>query len=325
MSTMARIITTCLNGHRSATVEGNRETMLALFDRALKQKPDLVCFPETFTGAGIYGAASAGTAETAPGPTTEAFARKAREHRCYVVCPIRTCRDGRQWNSAVVIDRSGEILGSYDKLSPVTTTSDYTDFEDGVTPGSEPRVFDLDFGRVGIQICFDAGFPEAWAALAEQGARLVLWPSAYHGGFALQAYAYLHHYYVVTAVHGDQSRIIDPCGRVVAETDALNNLAVRDVNLDFLVAHYDFNYSIPDRLQDAYPGRVRVTSYLEDAHFIVEPMDPALAAAHLQAEFDIESSQLYYERHRKAYAELRAGRPPLPQTAAHGSRAQYSK
>ncbi|HLK60154.1 MAG TPA: carbon-nitrogen hydrolase family protein, partial [Chthonomonadaceae bacterium] len=178
MGTVARIITTCQNGRKHATVAGNREYMLAIFERALKQKPDLVCFSETFTGSGIYGQASAETAETVPGPTTDAFAQRAREHRCYVICPIRTTRAGRQWNSAVVIDRSGDILGIYDKIHPVTTSPDYTVFEDGISPGKEPCVFDLDFGRVGIQICFDAGFPETWAALAQQGAQMVFWPSA---------------------------------------------------------------------------------------------------------------------------------------------------
>jgi predicted amidohydrolase len=299
--------------------------MLALCDRALQQRPDLICLPETFTGAGIYRDAVAATAETVPGPTTDAFARKAQEGNCYVVCPVRTVGEGRHWNSAVVIGRSGEIVGIYDKIHPVTTTPDYTDFETGTSPGGEPCVFDLDFGRIGIQICFDAGFPESWAALAAQNARLVLWPSAYHGGFPLQAYAYLHHYYVVTAVHTDRSRVIDPCGRVVAETDSLNNLAVRDVNLDFLVAHYDFNYPLPDRIQDTYPGRVRITSYLDDGHFIIEPMDPALSMAQLQEEFGIEPSSRYHDRHRKAHADQRAGRTPTPQAAPHGSRAQYSK
>ena len=322
---IARIVTTCQNGERHSTVEGNRDQMLSLFDRALKQKPDLVCFPETFTGVGVEGKTPQQVAETVPGPTTDAFARRAKEHRCYVICPIRTAREGKQWNSAVVLDRSGEILGIYDKIHPVTTSPDYTVFEDGIMPGGEPPVLDLDFGRIGIQICFDAGFPETWAALARKGAKAVFWPSAYHGGFALQAYAYLHHYYVITSVHPEESRIIDPCGRVVAQTDSQVNFVVRDINLDFVVAHYDFNYPIPDRLLDAYPGRVRITSYVEDGHFLVEPTDPALTTAQLQAEQGFESSAQYFDRHRNGYAALRAGQTPLSQTAAHGKREQYAK
>jgi predicted amidohydrolase len=323
--TIARIVTTCQNGEGHSTVEGNRDYMLSLFDRALKQKPDLVCFPEAFTGAGIPDKARAQVAEPVPGPTTDAFARRAKAHRCYVICPIRTAREGKQWNSAVVLDRSGQILGIYDKVHPVTTSPDYTVFEDGIFPGGEPPVFDLDFGRVGIQICFDAGFPETWAALARKGAKAIFWPSAYHGGFPLQAHSYLHHYYVITSVRTEQSRIIDPCGRVVAETDSQVNFVVRDLNLDFVVAHYDFNYAIPDRLLDAYPGRVRITSYVEDGHFLVEPTDPALTTAQLQAEWGFESTFQYHDRHRDAYSALYAGQTPPAQTAAHGKREQYAK
>ena len=225
----------------------------------------------------------------------------------------------------MVLDRSGQILGVYDKMHPVTTSPDYTVFEYGVFPGGEPPVFDLDFGRIGIQICFDAGFPETWSTLARKGAKAVFWPSAYHGGFPLQVYAYLHHYYVITSVHTDQSRIIDPCGRVVAQTDSQINFVVRDLNLDFVVAHYDFNYAIPERLLDAYPGRVRIASYVDDGHFLVEATDPTLTIAQLQEEFGFESTFQYHDRHRTAFSALRAGQTPAAQTAAHGKREQYAK
>jgi len=324
---MARIITTCQNRRGLPTVEGNRNNMLRLFDRALKQKPDLVCFPEGFIGHGN----NVWQPEPVPGPTTDAFARRAKEHRCYVICPIPTARDGREWNSAVVIDRNGDILGIYDKVHPVTSTSDYTLFETGplaargLFPGGEPPVFDLDFGRVGIQICFDAGFAESWETLARKGAKAVFWPSAYEGGFVMQAYASLHHYYVITSVNVAHSRIIDPCGREVATTDERVDFVVRDINLDFVVAHGDFNWGIPNRIMDAYPDRVKITSYRDDARFIVEPTDPALTTGQLQAEFGFESWSQYHQRHREAHAALRAGKTPMPQKARHGNRGQYSK
>ena len=74
-----------------------------------------------------------------------------------------TTRNGRSRNSAVIVDRQGEILGIYDKAQPVTSSSDTTVFESGVAPGStDVPVFGLDFGRIGIQICYDIGFPETW-------------------------------------------------------------------------------------------------------------------------------------------------------------------
>lgn len=326
MEKRARIATVCQSGRFFDSVEKNRKYVIGLLDLALRQEPDLVCLPEAFTTASLASESLQKSAETLPGPTTELVAKRAEENGCYVICPINTRRDSKLWNSAVVIDRSGEILGIYNKAQPVTSSSDYTVFEDGVTPGaSEIPVFDLDFGRIGIQICFDIGFPEGWQQLSGKGANMVFWPSAYNGGFPLQVYAYLHHYYVVSSVRSDKSRIIDPLGVILAETDSHVNAILRDINLDFVVSHYDFNYSIPENMMKAYPGRVEISSHLDDAHFLVEPLDDTLKTRQLQREFGFESTFQYHQRHREAYSLIRRGRPPVPQEAAHGDRPQYSK
>lgn len=326
MGTRARIATVCQSGCFFDSVKKNRKYVMGLLDLALRQEPDLVCLPEAFTTVSVAGESLEKPAEALLGPTTEAVAKRAKEHDCYVICPVNTRRDSRLWNSAVVIDRSGEITGVYDKAQPVTSSSDYTVFEEGVTPGAaEIPVFDLDFGRVGIQICFDIGFPEGWQQLSEKGAKMVFWPSAYNGGFPLQVYAYLHHYYVVSSVRSDKSRIIDPLGVILAETDSHMNVICRDINLDFAVSHYDFNYSIPERIMKAYPGRVEIRSHLDDAHFLVEPTDDTLKTRQLQREFGFESTFQYHQRHREAYSLIHQGQLPVPQKAAHGDRPQYSK
>jgi predicted amidohydrolase len=298
---------------------------MGLLDLALSVQPDLVCLPETFTTAGTGGDAPE-LAEPVPGPTTDACARRAKEHRSYVVCPIRTNRDGTQRNSAVVIGRDGSAVGIYDKSQPVTTTKDYTTMENGVVPGPDrPPVFDLDFGRIGVQICFDAGFPEGWQALADQGARLVLWPSAYNGGFPLRAYAYLHHYFVVSSVRQDRSRIIDPLGAELTQTDQRLNMVYRDMSLDFGVSHWDFNYSVPDAILKRYGTRVRISSDRDSAHFMVEAMDAAVSLEALKEEFHFETTQEYHDRHRRAYGALRAGQAAPSQNALHADRPQYSR
>jgi predicted amidohydrolase len=58
----------------------------------------------------------------------------------------------------VIIDGPGDVAGIYDKVHPVTVKHHYSAFE-GLTPGATVPAFDLDFGRVGIQICFDISFP----------------------------------------------------------------------------------------------------------------------------------------------------------------------
>jgi predicted amidohydrolase len=307
------------------TADENRSYVFGLLDLALRQKPDLVCLPETFTTAGVPGNDARQLAESLGGPTVTAAAERARRHGCYILCPFLTRRDGIVYNSAVLLDRTGEVCGVYDKRHPVTSSWDYTVVENGVRNGGPLPVFDCDFGRVGVQICFDAGFPEDWAELARHDVRLVVWSSAYNGGRRLAHFAALHHYYVVTSVLTDNARIIDPCGAVLAETNGQVNVAVRDISLDFAVCHYDFNYSIPERLFAAYPGRVEVRTHWDDGLFFVEPTDPSLTMAQMQCELGFETYRQYHDRHRTAYAALERGESPSPQNAAHGSRPAYAK
>jgi predicted amidohydrolase len=323
--TRARVATVCQNKRLHNTVDGNREAVMALLDLALGVKPDVVCLPEAFASTSVSQPIDH-KAEPVPGPTTDACARRAREHRCYVVCPILTRRDDRTYNSAVILDRTGNVAGVYDKIQPVTTTPDYTKFESGMTPGAnDAPVFDLDFGRVAVQICFDAGFPEHWDALARKGARLVFWPSAYNGGTSLRVHAVRNRYYVVSSVRTNTARVIDPLGRVLSETNGVTNVAWRDVNLDFTVCHYDFNYAVPDRIMARYGSRVDVRTDFDDATFMVEPTDPSITTAALREEFGFESAAEYFQRHRVALEAIRRGQTPEPQQAAHGARPMYAK
>jgi len=323
VNTIARIVSICQNGESYPTVEAHREAMLVHVRAALKERPDMIVMPEAFTSVGVPGPASA-SAETVPGPTTDAFAAVAREARTYILCPMHTRHGDRIHNSVVIIGRDGSIVGMYHKHCPVTTSCDYTVLEDGITPGDDLPVFDLDFGRIGIQICFDIGFPENWQTLADKGARLIVWPSAYDGGFPLQVYAYLHHVWVVTSTRSPRSRIVDPCGEIVAEVAPPERIVSRAVNLDTIVSHLDWNMSIPAEITAKYGDRVDVRQWVPgSSHFVVEPLDPAIRTEDLQKEFGFEPSSLYHERHRRCYARIRAGKRPEPQEALHGNRPQW--
>jgi beta-ureidopropionase len=324
MNTRARIATVCKGNRGLPTVESSREYSLSLLDLALRQRPDLVCLPETCTNPSVATPLER-VAEKFDGPTITAVSKRAKEHRCYVICPLATVQEGRFYNSAVLVDRRGEVAGVYNKLQPVTSSHDYRVFESGMTPGASLPIFELDFGRMGIQICFDVGFQESWQKFAEAGVRLVVWCSAYNGGFPLRAYAALHNYYVVSAVHTSSSRVIDPCGDVLAGTDGITSVACQDINLDYVVCHYDFNYAIPDRILGAYGERVKVRPHVDEGMFLVEPVDTAVTTAQLQREFGFESRAEYFRRHREAYRDLAAGRETKAQAAGHGERAMYSK
>ena len=127
---------------------------------------DIACLPEEFAGT---------TAEPIPGRTTESLGELARKHRMYVVCPLREqAADGKQYNTAVLLDRRGQVAGAYRKVF-VFWGEELNVGEDGV------KVFDTDFGRIALLTCFDANFDEVWQEAERKGAEIIFWPSAYGG------------------------------------------------------------------------------------------------------------------------------------------------
>ena len=324
MPRKTKIVTTCMNGRLGPTIEDNRDRVLALLDTACGMGPDIVCLPETFASAGCDLPIEQ-KAETVPGPTTDACAERARKHRTNVICPILTRRDGAVFNSAVVIDRAGAVVGIYDKVQPVTSRWDMTVTEKGVTPGNDAPVFELDCGRIGIQICFDIEFPETWQQLEDAGAELVFWPSAYDGGFPLLGYAYRHSYYVVSSVRTTHSRIINPLGEVLDHTSSQTPLAARTIDLDYIVCHTDFHFGLLEEMVRAHGAGVTVRALREEGKFMAESNLDDVPLAKLIEQFGLTSRRQYADAHRAAHAELRQGRAPKPQRPPFAGREPYTQ
>ena len=303
------------------TIAENVAKARALLERACATGPDIVCLPETFAYVGVPHRA-ADVAEPVPGPITAMAAEVARRHQTHVICPLLELRGGRVYNAAVLLDRQGRIAGTYDKVRPVTTTSDYTELERGVTPGKEPRVFDTDFGRIGILICFDITFPVEWARMKAMGAEVVFWPSAYNGGFPLRVFAALHSYYVVSSVQSDSAAVIDITGEILAQTDRFNPVVSRQIDLEKGLYHTDFNAKLATAIPAKYGRDVVVRTYGDEGMMTVESMCDGLSVADIEAEFGMEPLAAYRARNDALHQTLLAGREPEPQLTPYLDRAK---
>jgi predicted amidohydrolase len=204
--------------------------VLKIMEGMTTYKPDIICLPEVFAFCNLdtrYKATD--VAESAPGTVVTPFTKFAATHKCYVICPTYTKVDGNVYISAVLIDRAGKVVGEYHKIRPTAG-----EMELGVKPGPfDPPVFDTDFGKIGIQICFDVKWEEGWNALKRKGAEIVFWPSAYAAGREIASRAWRHQVYVVSSTAKDTSKICDITGETIAQTGRWQrNWTIGPVNLE---------------------------------------------------------------------------------------------
>lgn len=211
-------------GTKSAAESVNQ--FVELVRKAGTQHPDIICLPEGITAVGNP-QSYIDVSEAVPGPTTERLGELARKQRCYLVAGIYE-RVGRiVYNTAVLIDREGQLVGTYRK-----THLPREEWEAGLTPGDDYPVFDTDFGRVGLMICWDVQFPEPARAMALKGAELILLPIWGGSEVLARARAIENHVFLVSSTYDMRSFVIDPTGAVLAEATNQDPIAVIGINLD---------------------------------------------------------------------------------------------
>ncbi len=249
---------------------------------------DLIVLPESWTGH---------TPEALDGPTVTALSALARKHRTYLVCPIDRIEGDRRLNSAILIDRDGRVVCVYDKVYPYWSEFDYPT---PTSPGCEAPVYSADFGRIGMAICFDVNFPEVWERLAEQGAELVIWPSAYSTGASLQAHAINHHYYIVTATATRHFLAYDITGELLlSERGEDLHVSRLTLDLDRGIYHQNFNIEKRDRLLRDHCDDVFQEKWLDDEQwFVLRASRPGCSARALAREYGLEELRDYLRRSR---------------------------
>lgn len=214
-------------------VESNLDKMEHFVRAAAKQRADVVCFPEmNITGYALEEGVRE-FAEPVPGPSASRVQRMADEYDITVIAGLaeRTEREGTAITQ--VVASAGGDIGKYRKihLSP----GEQAIFQ----AGDEPSVFEAKGTRFGLQLCYDAHFPELSAMLALEGAEVLFMSHASPAPESaeekrdrwlryLAARAYDNSVFVVACNQvGDGAAgirfsgvilIFDPKGEVIAET-----------------------------------------------------------------------------------------------------------
>jgi len=257
-------------------------------DTAGQDGVDIACLPEAFAGL---------NAEPIPGPITNAIAKVARQYKMYVICPIVEQAVDKQYNTAVLIDREGKVVGSYRKV--------FVYWGEGLTPSKEGvKVFDTDFGKISILTCFDLNFAELWHEADALDAEIVFWPSAYGGGMPLNAFAMLYHYYIVPVGWGN---IIDITGENMTDiSKPKEKMFIATLDLDRTLIHTNFNTEKVAKLLEEHKGEVVQEHYYEmESWYLLKAVKPGVSVRELCKKYKIETLRQYQHRSRKQINEVR--------------------
>ncbi|MBN2326083.1 MAG: carbon-nitrogen hydrolase family protein, partial [Candidatus Omnitrophica bacterium] len=279
------------------------DKVIGRMEETLHCRPDVICIPETFPYHGVSNKPPLEQiAKDGLGWIAGRFGEFARNNQCYIICPTHTYVDGVIYNSAIIIDRRGEVAGLYHKIHPTVD-----EIEGGAMPGPvQPPVFQTDFGVIGVQICFDVNWPEGWRALRKAGAEVIFWPSAFPGGRMLNGMAWMNKTYVVTSTWDDPSRIIDIQGDEIASTGRYQHWICAPVNLEKAFVHiWPYMKNIED-LQAKYGRKIRIQKLHVEGWAVIESVSPDLTIQKALAEFDIP---LHEEHIQKAHALQEKMRP----------------
>jgi len=249
-------------------------------------------------------------AETLDGKVVRTIAEKARQLGTYATAPVQLQRDGRVYNSVAILDRMGEPVGVYDKVFPVMMRDGSLEY--GVTPGRDFPVFDLDFGRAGVQICWDVAFGEGWQALGDQGAELVVFCTNPAVPVALRARAWRHGFYVAASTVHPPGVVVAPTGRILADTSRDREVLVVRIDCDYRVLHSNCLWEWPDSRREKYAGRIDIAWDVDGHEYLVTSRDPELPVRRFLELEGLLTGQQRKGRNAELLLVARGGPPRMP-------------
>lgn len=145
--------------------------------QAAEDGADIICLPELFaTGynMALLQQKMVSLSRTYYDYILEEISQSAGKHQIYVIAPVGVPKGSNEvYNGALLFDRNGSCAGRYYKTHAFSLEKEY------FAEGNNYQVFATDFGKIGILICYDIGFPEAARNLCLQGAEIIFVPAAW--------------------------------------------------------------------------------------------------------------------------------------------------
>jgi len=163
----------------------------AMIENAARAGANIVCLQEAWTMPFAFCTREkhpwtqfAESAET--GASTVFLSDLAAKHRIVIISPILERDEERGeilWNTAVVIDHTGRVLGKTRK-NHIPRVGDFNESTYYIEGNTGHRVFNTIYGKLAVNICFGRHHPQNWMMYGINGAEIVFNPSATVGGLS---------------------------------------------------------------------------------------------------------------------------------------------
>jgi predicted amidohydrolase len=220
----------------TAVLEQNINTALTLMQQASDEGAKLLLLPEYWPLMGMRESDKLGLAEQdGKGVVQDFLATTAKKLNVWIIggtLPLISNDPNKVFNTTLVFNEQGVSLARYDKIHLFGFNKGEESYEESrtIVAGEKVVSFEMDFGRVGLSICYDLRFPELYRAMGK--CNLIVVPAAFtyttgqaHWEILLRARAIENQCYVLAAAQGGlhtngrrtwgHSMLIDPWGEVV--------------------------------------------------------------------------------------------------------------
>lgn len=232
----------------------NVRTVKTYLEKIKDENPDFVILPEMFCcpyqteNFPIY-------AEKEDGPVWQQLSGYAKQYGIYLIGGSMPEKDaeGNVYNTSYIFDREGKQIGKHRKvhLFDIDVKGGQTFKEsDTLTAGDSDTVFDTEFGKIGVMLCFDIRFPELSRMMVNDGAKVIFVPAAFnmttgpaHWELSFRTRALDNQIYMVGCapardvsagyISWGHSIVTDPWGRVTGMLDENEGILLAELDMDY--------------------------------------------------------------------------------------------
>ena len=210
--------------------------------------PEMLCCPYQTENFPIY-------AEKEGGPVWQQLSGYAKQYGIYLIGGSMPEKDaeGNVYNTSYIFDREGKQIGKHRKvhLFDIDVKGGQTFKEsDTLTAGDSDTVFDTEFGKIGVMLCFDIRFPELSRMMVNDGAKVIFVPAAFnmttgpaHWELSFRTRALDNQIYMVGCapardvsagyISWGHSIVTDPWGRVTGMLDENEGILLAELDMDY--------------------------------------------------------------------------------------------